>query len=722
MRSFLATTIPLLALALAIGTSALATEFTSENASFIGADLVGLPISLGNDLVLEIDGGRGLIRDYTNPASPAWVGAFSNDFGLIERGVQRDGVFIGLNDDLSPGATLFDFADPTTPTVLSSSFAPYHFTSAVLRAHLVYLTTTDWLIGYDLANPTAPVLASLQTLGAYAGHRWPSLLGDRLYLVDGLDRLRVFDLAASGPPTDLGAVLLPTQRIDAAVVSNGHLYALQAGSTGIELATYDLASPLAPALVDVFPLPGDPQVSGTNLVSTGDVLYATTSDDRLRAFSLAMPAHPLPGFELPYGPQAVVFTSSALLLYEDDLRLRVLERTPFDRPPAQIAARIAFPNFAELETNGRVSAAVEAATGDLLLIDLADPRSPVITYRWPGMHARKVAIDGNLVVACSLVDIWLIDVANPRHPTLISLTRYPDQDVAVRDCALADGLLAVGLPSYGTLLYNVSQPAEPRLCFTLRHVHGKLDLAGGLLVTITGSNRAWVWDVSNPKSPQGLGLLPPGGVRDAALSLGHVAMLTSSGLHLYQVNGTEDFTQLSRTTVANASRLTVAGERVYAFGTRDAHIVNVADPLQPVIEGGFEGDGTILALVGGAGLIHTDIGLNSYLVRDETWATAGAPDRAPPSATVLLAPTPNPFNPAVTVAFDVARAQSMRLTVHDVRGRLVARLASGEFAPGRHEVTWRGVDTAGQPAPSGIYLVRLTGTDAPQTRRVTLVR
>ena len=66
MRSFLATTIPLLVLALAWHVGA-ATEFTGENASFIGADLVGRPVSLGNDLVLEIDGARGLIRDYTNP-------------------------------------------------------------------------------------------------------------------------------------------------------------------------------------------------------------------------------------------------------------------------------------------------------------------------------------------------------------------------------------------------------------------------------------------------------------------------------------------------------------------------------------------------------------------------------------------------------------------------------------------------------------------------------
>ncbi len=705
MRSFLATTTVLLALA----TTATAAEFTGENASFVGADLVGRPVSLGGDLVLEIDGGRGLIRDYTNPASPAWVGAFAIDAGLIERGAYRNGVFIGLHSDLFRGATLFDLADPAVPTVLSSTFAPYHFTSAVLRDHLVYLTTTDWLVGYDLTDPTQPALASLQLLGAYDGHRWPALAGDLLYLVDGVDRVRVFDLAAPGAPTDLGTITLPTRRLDALAIAGGYLYTLQAGATAVELTTYDLAAPLAPVPVDAFALAaGDGDATGTDLVVTGEILYATTSADRLRAFSLAAPAQPAPGFELLGGPRTVVATDHALLLHEDDEHLRVLERTAFDQPPALIAERRELPDLAELETNGRVSVAVDAATGDLLLIDVADPRSPAVVHRQTGVNAREVAIDGNLVAACSLVDIWMFDIADPRHPALLSLTRYPEADLTVRDCALADGLLAVGLPSFGTLLYDVADPTLPRLTFTMRQVRGKLELAGGRLLTITGSNRASVYDVSDPASPQWFGLLSPGGVRDAALSLGRVAMLTSGGLLLFQINGNGDYDQLSQTPVANASRLTVAGHRVYAFGTRDAHIVNVADPLQPAVEGWFEGDGTILALVAASGLIHVDIGLNSYLVSDDTWATAPAPTTTPAAAAVLLAPAPNPFNPAVTIAFEIARAQDVRLTVHDLRGRLVARLAAGTFAPGRHEVTWRGLDDGRhvRPRPPRGHLAR----------------
>jgi hypothetical protein len=720
MRSFLIAGLSLLFLFQ--GQTAAATVFTGENASFIGADLVGQPVSLGSDLVLEIDGGRGLIRDYSNPGSPAWVGAFSITNGLIERGVYSDGLYIGLHNELFQGATLFGLADPAAPVLLSANFAPYHFTSAILRANWLYLTTTEWLVGYDISDPANPVFATLRQLNAFPGHRWPVLRDNLLYLVDGPDRLRLFDLGDAGAPVDLGVVTLPTSRIDALVIADNHLQALQAGTGGLELATYALVDPLAPAQVGAVTLAGVPQARGIGLVTQDHLLLATTSDHRLRAFSVAAPARPVPGFELPYGPDAIAIAPSALLLYAEDTSLRVMTRTAFDQPPVQIAERRAFPTIAELETNGRVSVATEAATGDLLVIDLADPRSPVIAARWSGIDARELAIAGNLVAACGLVDMRLLDVTDPYHPVLISLLRYPSPDITVRDCALADGLLAVGLPSHGTLLYDIADPAAPRLAFTLRQVRGKLELAGDLLLTITGTNRASAFDVSDPYLPQWYGLLPPGGVRDAAISLGRVALVTSGGLYLFEVNGNDDFTQLSRTPVFNSSRLITAGQRIYAFATRDVYIVNDADPGHPTIEGWFAGDSTIIALAASAGLVHTDMGLNSYLVRDETWSTAAAPDLVPPADTVLLAPSPNPFNPAVTIAFAVSHAQTVRLTIHDLRGRLIAQLASGEFTAGRHEVTWRGEDDAGKPQASGVYLVRLVSNDAPQTRRVTLVR
>ena len=95
---------------------------------------------------------------------------------------------------------------------------------------------------------------------------------------------------------------------------------------------------------------------------------------------------------------------------------------------------------------------------------------------------------------------------------------------------------------------------------------------------------------------------------------------------------------------------------------------------------------------------------------------------APPEPLVLRDVAPNPFNPRATITFVTARAQRVRLEVFDLRGRLVARLADGEFGPGAHEITWDGRDRAGEDAPSGGYLVRLQGGTRVQSRLVSLVR
>lgn len=88
-----------------------------------------------------------------------------------------------------------------------------------------------------------------------------------------------------------------------------------------------------------------------------------------------------------------------------------------------------------------------------------------------------------------------------------------------------------------------------------------------------------------------------------------------------------------------------------------------------------------------------------------------AVEDTPPAAAVLasrlLSAAPNPFNPQTVIAYEVAQAGAGELTVHDVRGRLVRRLAAGELAVGRHEARWDGLDETGQRVPSGIYVARL---------------
>ncbi len=84
--------------------------------------------------------------------------------------------------------------------------------------------------------------------------------------------------------------------------------------------------------------------------------------------------------------------------------------------------------------------------------------------------------------------------------------------------------------------------------------------------------------------------------------------------------------------------------------------------------------------------------------------------------------TPNPFNPRTKIAFEIPRAGTVKLAIHDVRGRRVATLIDGELAVGLHEVLWDGVDNAGRAVASGVYFSRLVVAGEALTRKMVLAR
>lgn len=83
---------------------------------------------------------------------------------------------------------------------------------------------------------------------------------------------------------------------------------------------------------------------------------------------------------------------------------------------------------------------------------------------------------------------------------------------------------------------------------------------------------------------------------------------------------------------------------------------------------------------------------------------------------------PNPFNPETTVAFNLAEAGPVTVTVHGLDGRRVRTLVTGLREAGPQSVSWNGRDDTGRRVASGAWFVRLVGRDAADTRKVMLVK
>ncbi len=87
-----------------------------------------------------------------------------------------------------------------------------------------------------------------------------------------------------------------------------------------------------------------------------------------------------------------------------------------------------------------------------------------------------------------------------------------------------------------------------------------------------------------------------------------------------------------------------------------------------------------------------------------------------------LSVRPNPFAVSATVSFDLMRSSRVDVSVHDVAGRLVRRLTDDVRPVGPNAVDWDGLDSAGAPLPSGIYLIRLRADGWARSAKALLTR
>ncbi|MCF7797594.1 MAG: T9SS type A sorting domain-containing protein [Lentisphaeria bacterium] len=83
---------------------------------------------------------------------------------------------------------------------------------------------------------------------------------------------------------------------------------------------------------------------------------------------------------------------------------------------------------------------------------------------------------------------------------------------------------------------------------------------------------------------------------------------------------------------------------------------------------------------------------------------------------------PNPLNPETRIDFRVPEESPVTITIYNLLGQEVTRLAKGIYQAGRHQVIWNGRNSAGLMVPSGTYFYRLEASEFTQTRRMILLK
>lgn len=114
-----------------------------------------------------------------------------------------------------------------------------------------------------------------------------------------------------------------------------------------------------------------------------------------------------------------------------------------------------------------------------------------------------------------------------------------------------------------------------------------------------------------------------------------------------------------------------------------------------------------------AGLYEGYIRVSNYVVGLEDLV------QSPISA---LAAYPNPFNPDVNIAFNLALSNDVTVEIFNIRGQKVRSLHRGKLSGGNHSLRWDGCDGNGLGVASGMYFARIQTKNESKTIKMMLMK
>ncbi len=142
----------------------------------------------------------------------------------------------------------------------------------------------------------------------------------------------------------------------------------------------------------------------------------------------------------------------------------------------------------------------------------------------------------------------------------------------------------------------------------------------------------------------------------------------------------------------------------------------------PVLAGNVNGDGAADLVVLGRSVAGGPGGAFVFLNQSAPATAIAAETLTTPSAFVLGANYPNPFNPATTIPLALpADAGEVALTIYNVLGQPVRHVWAGSLAAGAHQLAWDGRDAQGRPVAAGVYWYRLQVGDQTHTRKMVKI-
>ena len=88
----------------------------------------------------------------------------------------------------------------------------------------------------------------------------------------------------------------------------------------------------------------------------------------------------------------------------------------------------------------------------------------------------------------------------------------------------------------------------------------------------------------------------------------------------------------------------------------------------------------------------------------------------------LLGNYPNPFNPSTKIKFSTEMLSNVSINVYSLIGEKVYSVDQGAMSAGTYDISWYGVDNAGNKVSSGVYFYEVRSNDRIARGKMLLMK